>query len=101
MVNRVAIKFISNHSFDPDRALKPVKTDWDAALKRLPKMVNFPIDIAGRDPRNPLSYSVVKPEEIEERRRQIQLIKARSRAFLATYGQEERYDGDTSRIETK
>jgi hypothetical protein len=97
-VNRVALQFIQNHPSPPDRALHPVKTDWAAALARLPRMVNFKIDVTHRDPRNPLSYSVVLPEELQDRRKQVELIKRRSRSFLESYGTEERFDGDVEKL---
>lgn len=67
LVNRTMLKFLSGRTWPEDKARKPVKTDFAAALKRLQLITHDTLASPESRPADrPLSFSTKTKEEAEQ-----------------------------------
>lgn len=66
LVNRSLLKFLSNTTWPRQRAREPVKTNFEPAMGRLPSLTRDKIDVNGRSPHVPSSFSVKTTAEVEQ-----------------------------------
>lgn len=75
IVNRVFHKFLQTRISEDQRLSKAVKSDFAAALQRLPLITEDKLKLDGLDPRLSLSFSTKTPEEIQLSRKEIEELR--------------------------